>query len=247
MRRWRWWATAVAVYLVLLLVLAPATLLDAALGEASGGRLRLAAVRGTLWTGSGQLTLVDNARKTAVSQPLGWRIMPATLLRGYLAGELQFDGSRSPLVVMVYADRIELAPAEFSLPAAWLGAVLPKLAGLGFGGELQARLGGLVIRAGSVRGNAMVRWRAASSLHAPVSPLGDYELVVTDGANAVSARLRTLDGPLRLEGGGNWAVGARPAFAASARIASPQQEQLTPFLRMIAVERGSGNFELQLN
>jgi general secretion pathway protein N len=247
MKRWQWWAAALAIYGALLIALAPATLLDAVLRDASAGRLRLAAARGTLWAGSGQITLIDGARSSGLSQQIGWRFMPVALLRGYLSCELQLDGGRPPLTVMVYADRVELAPAEFSMPAAWLGSAIPKLAPLGLGGELQARVAGLVIRAGSVRGNATLRWRAASSLHAPVSPLGDYELVLADSANAVSARLRTLEGPLQLQGGGTWAHGARPVFAATARIASPQQERLTPFLRMIAVERGAGNFELQLN
>lgn len=62
----------------------------------------------------------------------------------------------------------------------------------------------------------------------------------------MTAVLRTLDGVLQLDGSGTWANGAMPAFKATARVAPLQREQLEPLLRMIAVERGAGNYELRL-
>ncbi len=40
---------------------------------------------------------------------------------------------------------------------------------------------------------------------------------------------------------------ANPVFEANARIDPQYQEQLVPLLRLIAVERGEGRFDLKLN
>jgi hypothetical protein len=61
----------------------------------------------------------------------------------------------------------------------------------------------------------------------------------------VHATLRTLEGPLQLDGEGSWSGRGSPGFLATARVPEPQQEQLSPLLRLIAVERGTGLFELR--
>jgi hypothetical protein len=63
---------------------------------------------------------------------------------------------------------------------------------------------------------------------------------------AMHAELRTLSGPLQLDGKGSWSNGAAPSFRATARVPPQHQEQLSPLFRLIAVERGAGAFELQL-
>ena len=59
------------------------------------------------------------------------------------------------------------------------------------------------------------------------------------------AELRTLAGPLQLDGKGTWANGAAPNLLATARVPPQHQEQLSPLFRLIAIERGAGVFELQ--
>jgi hypothetical protein len=56
--------------------------------------------------------------------------------------------------------------------------------------------------------------------------------------------LRTLEGPLQLEGKGTWSNGAPPSFLVTARVPAQHQQQLAPLLGLIAVERGVGRFEL---
>jgi hypothetical protein len=107
------------------------------------------------------------------------------------------------------------------------------------------RIADLVIAGGTVRANATIEWRNANSIHSPVSPLGNYELRFESSGTAMTAVLRTIDGALQLDGSGTWANGATPAFKATARVAPLQRAQLEPFLRMIAVERGAGSYELQ--
>ena len=62
--------------------------------------------------------------------------------------------------------------------------------------------------------------------------------------SAVHAALTTLAGPLQLEGKGTWSNGDPPRYLATARVPAQHREQLAPLLRLIAVERGAGSFEL---
>jgi general secretion pathway protein N len=98
-----------------------------------------------------------------------------------------------------------------------------------------------------MEGNATLQWLAAGSTLTPISPLGDYEVRLDGEGTRVHAFLRTLSGPLQLEGKGSWTHGANPAFLAMASVDPQHRQQLAPLLRLIAVERGQGSFELQLN
>jgi len=89
-----------------------------------------------------------------------------------------------------------------------------------------------------------VQWLDAGSQLAPESPFGAYALTLQAGATQVQAHIRTLKGPLELTGEGQWENGARPALQARLRIAPDRQGKFGPFLRMFAVEKSDGQFEL---
>ena len=246
MRRGRWLAVGTVVYMLILIATAPATLVDGVLRRASAGRLQLAEARGTAWSGAGRVELLDASRQAGIAKYIAWHLSPVSLLSGRIVCEVELDSPAKRFVVSLSPSRIELTDAHISVPAASLGIVLPKLAPFGLGGDLQAHIVELVIAGGAVQANATVLWRAASSIHSRVSPLGNYELRFANPGAAMTAVLRTLDGVLQLDGSGTWAKGAMPAFQATARVAPQQREQLEPLLRMIAVERGAGNYELRL-
>lgn len=246
MRRGRWLAVGTVAYMLMLIATAPATLVDGVLRRASAGRLHLSEARGTVWSGAGRVELLDASRQAGIAKSIAWHLSPVSLLSGRVVCEVELDSPAKRFVVSLSPSRIELTDAHISVPAASLGIVLPKLAPLGLGGDLQAHIVELVIAGGAVHANATVLWRAASSIHSRASPLGNYELRFANPGAAMTAVLRTLDGVLQLDGSGTWVKGAMPAFQATARVAPQQREQLEPLLRMIAVERGAGNYELRL-
>lgn len=85
-----------AVFLVLLVVFAPAGLLRGALPQS--GPVQLLALRGSVWQGSGRLLLSG--------QPLGklrWRLRPVTILQGRLGYHLQLTGAEADLEGLVAA------------------------------------------------------------------------------------------------------------------------------------------------
>jgi general secretion pathway protein N len=244
--RWRLIVFGLAAYALGLIATAPATLIDARLDEASAGRLRLAEAGGTLWSGTGLIEIRDANRDNGVAKSMAWRIRPAYLLLGKLRYEVTLDHAPRHFPVTISPTRIEVVDADISLPAAALGVGVPKLAPLGLTGDMLLHIARLAFARSSIQGNATLQWRGAGSAFTRISPLGDYELRLEGDGAAVHASLHTLQGPLQLDGQGSWESGHNPVFQGSARVPPAQQQQLAPLLRMIAVERGAGRFELQL-
>jgi general secretion pathway protein N len=244
-----WWpllAAGLGVYAIALLVTAPATLADGALQRASQGRLRLAEARGTLWAGSGEIEVRDPKGRVGLSKRLAWRLRPGDLLHARLRYDVELGRRSQSFPVMISWSHVELANVDIDLPAEALALGLPRLAPLELSGELNLKIARLSVGRDSARGDAVLQWRAAGSGFSPVWPLGDYELRWDGQGRQGGMTLRTLTGPLQLRGQGTWAGGHAPVFAATADAAPEIRPQIAPLLRMIAVERGKGHFELQL-
>jgi general secretion pathway protein N len=230
-----------------LIVLAPATLIDARLERASGGRLRLASAEGSVWSGSGWIEIRDARGRAGIARRLAWRVLPESLLRGRLVAEVELDQAAKPFPLTISLSRIEVVDAGINLPAAALGLGMPKLAPFRLTGEVRVNIPHLSLERGRMDGDATLQWRAAGSALTPISPFGEYEVHFKAVGPAVHAALRTLEGPLQLEGKGTWSNGAPPSYFATARVPAQQQEQLSPLLGLIGIERGAGRFELSSN
>ena len=239
-------AAGLLVYGLALLVTIPATLVDAAIRRASEGRLRLAEAQGTVWAGGGQLEILDPAGQVGVAKSLTWRLLPGSLFGRHAVYELRLDQAAKPFPAAVSFSRVELSDAEVALPASTLGLAVPKLAPLGLSGDLLLQVRRLSAGPGGMRADATVQWRRAGSALTRLAPLGDYELRVEDLGSALNASLRTLSGPLQLDGRGSWGSGGNPVFVATARVPAQHREQLEPLLQLIAIRRGPGEFELRL-
>jgi general secretion pathway protein N len=242
--RWTALAFGLGVFAVALVALAPATLIDARLERASEGRVRLAEARGSLWSGAGWIEIRDADGRAGVAKPLAWRVLPGSLLRGRLSVEVELDQAARPFPVTLSLSRIEIADAGISVPAAVLGLGIPRIATLRLTGDVLVDIPRLSVERGRMDGEATLKWRAAGSALTPISPLGDYEVRFKAVGPALHAALSTLEGPLQLDGKGTWTNGAPPSFVVAARVPAQHEEQLAPLLRLIAVERGAGRFEL---
>jgi general secretion pathway protein N len=244
--RWTAPAFALGVFAAALIVLAPATLIDARLEGASGGRLRIAEARGSLWSGAGWIEIRDAEGRAGVARRLAWRVLPWSLLRGRLVAEIDLDQAAKPFPVTLSLSGLEIADAGINLPAAALGLGMPRLAPFRLTGDVRVNIPHLSVERGRVDGDATLQWRAAGSALTPISPLGAYEVRFKAAGAVMQANLRTLEGPLQLEGKGTWSNGDAPSFLATARVPAQHQEHLSPLFRLIALERGAGTFELQL-
>jgi general secretion pathway protein N len=235
----------IIVYLAAIITTAPSTLIDAGLQRVTDERLRLAEAQGTLWSGNGQLE-VHAKNGQSIARQLKWRILPVMLLRGRLTAEVMLgrDGGHFP--VTLSRAGIELANVDLTLPAAAFGLGIPELAALGFTGELSIHVANLSLSRDSIHGSALLQWHAAGSTLTTVSPLGDYKIEFEADGERVQYFLSTIEGPLRLDGRGSWTHGSNHVFRGTAFVPDEYTQRLNPLLRLIAIERGEGRFELQL-
>lgn len=236
-----------AAFAAFLVVLAPATLLDAGLRHATAGKLRLAQAQGTLWSGSGQLELVNATMTGGVGKDLSWTLQPRSLWRGRLDFDVLMDHATSRFPVRLSARTIELGNVDFVLPASALGLAVPRIAPLGLRGDLVFHIARFSNVAGKVSTDATVTWKDASSALTTVAPLGSYQLRINDTAGVMNALLSTSSGPLYLDGSGSSRGRGPLTLAVTARVDAQQRAQLTPLLRLIAIERGNGDFVLQFS
>lgn len=233
-----------AAYAAVLLALAPATLIDARLQAASEGRLRLAEARGSLWAGAGWIEVRDAQGKAGVARRIEWRVLPGALLRARLAAQVTLEQAARPFQVSLSTARLEITDAALQVPAAAIGLAAPALAPLRLAGEVRVHVAQLSLERGAMHGEATLQWRGAGSALTPIAPLGDYEVRFKAAGTTVHGALRTLEGPLELEGAGNWSGGAAPSYRITARLQAQHHDQLAPLLRLIAVERSVGSFEI---
>jgi len=245
-KRWIWLTAGSGLYAIALAALAPARLIDAMLAQASHGRLRLASAEGTAWSGRATAELRNGAGQAQWAAPLGWRLRPGALLAGRLDYQLATSPPASLSAISLSWSRVEFTGVDIRLPAASVASSVPGLAAWGMGGEPQLVAERLDFGPAQAGGSATLHWRSAASALAPISPLGDYALQVEGREQAWLARLLTVTGPLQLSGQGRWRPGDPPAFEASMIVPPEHRQALSPFLRLIAIERSDGNFDWRL-
>lgn len=234
-------------YIAFLLALAPASLLDDPLRDVTDGRLRLTQAQGTLWSGNGQLEFRHRNGQRAAGMDLSWALQPRALWRGRLDYAVAIDHAAKRFPVRLSPRGLELSDVDLTLPASVLGVAAPRLAALGLKGDVIVHIAKFARRGDAIAADAMVTWKDASSAVTAIAPLGTYELRVNSVGAVLQASLRTRGGPLHLDGSGSWRGGASPALAATARVDPRYHAQLAPLLRLVAVERGNGDFALQFN
>ena len=106
-------------------------------------------------------------------------------------------------------------------------------------------LSSIEVTRADIRTDANIQWRDASSALVRGAPLGNYEARMGNSPHGLTGILRTLQGPLQIEGQGVWHPGTRPSFAGSARTPLEYRDALSPLLRLIASENADGSFALQ--
>ena len=195
---------------------APARWLTGAVQQASQGRVTFQQVRGTVWQGSGRVTLTGGAGSLdAATLPgrLSWQLRPA--LTG-LAAELTAECcTQAPWRIgvqprwngakVVVADSLSQWPALLlsGLGTPW-NTVQPE-------GQLILSTQGLVMEWAQGRmvlaGRAQLDAQHLSSRLSTLKPMGSYRLILQGGATP-GFSLETLEGSLLLVGPGS--MGGRP-------------------------------------
>ncbi len=194
MKIWHYVAIGLLVYGVALLIQAPASLADKWLAQSTNGELRLTNVHGTLWHGAARLGAMD----------FGWRMQPGYLLLGQMRVVLNRPQIAQPMHIIASTNQVILDHVDIWLPLAPLiDRSDARMKSLGLAGQLHCQTEHLTLADG-MTGSASVDWIDAQSALSRVVPLGSYHFAVQGAASQINVQLTTLQGPLFLQGNGNW-------------------------------------------
>ena len=247
----RSWAVlgALAGSVLALLLHAPALWLSGLLDAATGARLQLLEPDGTVWNGKGRLQVGQAvADGQAVVLPgrifwsWGWEAgAPVLALRADCC-------SPQPQRLRVLPGwgrlTLQLADGRSQWPAAMLAGLGAPWNTVQAQGELQLRTQGLSVEwsasGGRLVGQLQTDALAMASRLSTLRPVGSYRLTLTapPGEPPPALLLQTLEGPLRLQGSGQW-TGQGWRFTGEAS-ADPQSEAaLQNLLNMLGRREGS--------
>ena len=242
------WAGAGAVLGLVVIVLwqAPARWLTGAMQYASQGRISFEQVRGTVWRGSGRVTLTGGAGSLeAATLPgrLSWQLRPTPT--GVVADLAAECCTQAPWHLVVQARwngaRLVMADSLSQWPAQWLSGLGTPWNTIQPEGQLQLSTQGLVLEWAAGRtqftGRAQLDAQNMSSRLSTLKPMGSYRLIL-QGGDAPGFSLETLEGSLLLSGQGQW-VGSRLRVPGEARAAPDRQEALSNLLNIVGRRDGA--------
>jgi general secretion pathway protein N len=227
------------------LVFFPAAWLAAIVERQSAGRLTLGDAQGTLWRGSafiGGAASAGGAVTPLLPGRFGWHLSPLALV-GALDMRLENEAALSqPVTLSGSWTQWQVSPAALLLPArglAGLGAPLNTIAPSG-----TMRLSWTALDLALVGGDIALDGKTtlemtdmASSLSA-IRPLGSYEMTLDWHGRQAQLVLRSLKGPLLLDGGGALDHG-RFRFSGQAQAAPGYEDTLGNLLSLLGQRRAN--------
>ena len=237
---------AAAFYACMLLVTAPASLLDALIQRISHERLSLANCQGTIWHGSATPILHTGKESTIALHTLHWQVSAQALLLGKLKVKLGWDDTESvaPMELTLSRNTIILNNLLLPLPAEVISELSPFLKPAQFSGSLTIVSRQLSYTGNRLQGNATARWIQAGSAMSAVHPLGDYQIDIAAAQDKLRATLSTQKGALLLSGQGSWSPTQKFHFNGTAR--ATDQAALSELLHHLGPETAPGIFQISL-
>lgn len=233
-----------------LLVWAPARWLAWGVGQASQGQIQLQQARGTVWQGSAQLALSGGAgSRDAQALPgrLEWQISPqwGALNLQFLADCCMQQPASARLQAGLATLQLQLNDHTSTWPAALLSGLGAPWNTLQAGGQLQLRSQSLHLHwvAGRfhLQGLAELDALNMSSKLSTLQPMGSYRIQLRgtpEGSATPDLQLSTLQGPLQLQGQGQW-VGQRLRFSGEASAQEGSEAALSNLLNIIGRRQGA--------
>ncbi|CAM5201484.1 Type II secretion system protein N OS=Castellaniella defragrans OX=75697 GN=HNR28_001599 PE=3 SV=1 [Castellaniella defragrans] len=177
--------------------------------------------RGSLWSAQASLAVGIGPLRRSLPDPLHWRLAWA----GGPRLVLSHAWLRGPVEIRPSWRGLRISGQTLHIPAVVLTTLHAVFNTLEPGGELLLQWPDFLIGRGGPQAAPgqpllLARWRNARSALSRVVPLGDYRLSVeatVDPEPAYALKLRTDQGPLRLEGDGTLTPAGRLRFNGKAR------------------------------
>ena len=234
-------ATASVAYAAALIATFPAPWFAHAIGRISEQTLLLRNPAGTTWSGSGHLFVRQRSGEMLDLGMLRWDSSLLETLAGKLVADLTLGESAK-------AVRLELSPASttvrglnLELPGRILENVAPGLGALGPQGKILIRSENLRFDSSSILGLADVEWRPVQLARAQGLELGSHVARLRGGGRKIDIEFGTIEGPLRLSGGGTWARDSGLVVSGAIVHGEDRLGTMTPFLQGICNEYRPGH------
>ncbi len=235
---------AIGLYVLFLVVTAPAWLAVWALPKFGPFPIRVEDSRGSLWRGefSGVSATLPTGQKVEFDR-VQWRSQPWRLLRAELAAAVEFSGSQlqgKGVIGKGIIGGVKLREVKASAPASLLPIAMPALEIWKPSGTLDVTTADFNYAGTGSAGKANITWKQAALALSPVKPLGEYSLAVDANDSGLNYQLTTISGALQLEGKGRWAANSAPTFLGSARAQPNYAVQLADLLRLLGTPDSTG-------
>lgn len=236
-RRVRWTLLGLVVVAITLVVQLPAAWLADSVATRTGQRVLLADAAGTIWHGSATLALSAGAgSQTATVLPgrLTWAVSGWPLLQDTLRVVVSHDRAlAAPVALTVTPRRWTVQTGAISLPASLLEGVGAPFNTLRPDGQMRLDWSGLQGRFadGTREGHLTLRIEQVSSAVSRLRPLGSYRAEIDWTGAAGRMELKTLAGPLYLEGSGT--LGRQARFTGTAHADPEAAAQLAGLLSLL--------------
>ncbi|MEO8343772.1 MAG: type II secretion system protein N [Gallionella sp.] len=245
-----WVLVGIASVAVTVLAFFPAAWLAAIAEQQTAGRLTLGDAHGTLWRGSafiGGAASGGDPVTPLLPGRFAWRLSPMILL-GSVDAELENAAALTqPISVTGSWHQWQVSPGAMLLPAERLTALGAPLNTIQPSGQIRLLWEPLQLtqRNGNVEISGVMNLEmndVASRLSA-IKPLGSYDLAFDWHGTEASVLLKTVKGPMLLNGSGMLSNG-RLQFSGSARAEAGQEQRLANFLNLLGQRRREGDTDV---
>lgn len=234
---------------VAILAWAPARWMAWGVAQASESQVQLINARGTVWDGSAQLVLsggIGSRNPQALPGRVHWQIESAwggLRLHG-LADCCMAQAARVQVQTGLSTWRVQLQDHSSQWPAALLSGLGAPWNTLQPDGQLQLRTQALQLHWAQGRmqmqGQAQLELQALSSRLSTLKPMGSYRIRLSgtpEGTATPELQLSTLQGPLLMNGQGQW-VGGRLRFTGEAQAQEGHEDALANLLNIMGRRQG---------
>ncbi|MGV8897922.1 MAG: type II secretion system protein N [Burkholderiaceae bacterium] len=238
-----WLLAACISVAVTVLAYLPASWMAVLLEAQTAGRLTLGDAQGTLWNGSASIGGAPGPRDPVTPLLPGrfsWRLSPLLLL-GQVRLQLENPAALTrPVSVEGSWSRWEVSATEILLPAERLSGLGAPLNTIAPSGRMRLSWGPLQLaRQGQkmdLEGTMRLDIEDIASRLSPIKPLGAYLVTMEWRGQSAQVLLKTVKGPLLLNGGGALENG-RLRFSGTAEAAAGDQEKLANLLNLLGQRR----------
>jgi general secretion pathway protein N len=244
----RGWSLLAIVFLVTLIVTAPATLLAKIVDLSSNGQIVLANATGTVWQGSALPAIRQPSGTLQSLEKLHWDFALWPILTGKVVARLYWgeEMQGQPMEATLSLGQIKFQHVLIPLQAAMIGELVPMLKPVQLSGKIILHSEVITFATQGINGNAIAEWVNAGSVLSAVNPLGNYNISLTGTGERIDIVLMTASGALLLEGNGSFTRAQGLKFVATARATAESKASLDELLNNLGPESAPGVHTLSL-